>query len=352
MKKVLFVLCAIMLMASLSFGTAMASPPTNPGPGYYEKVHGENAGVIKYFPNGQPSNQSEWRFVGVTNPVQTSTSIAIAAPLFIDGGLAYGNADGGWSVGAGGSIDVTAYAQGTKSANTTAFATGTGFGIGGALGVETDHFGFGVSGAISGITLLGFGDGLGIDKFSFTKNPDFASVEIKYTGEVLQSNGILVDNGAGTFAGGQNLTGATFSGGSSTSSQGKIFGIDILIPALAIGVDGAGAVAGGFTVAGYVSTPNFAAATAKTFGFSGYCADNGTVSGSGMVQHQAVVNNGSFGLSAGVATFDYSSMGTMGSGIAQTGGWTKIQNTPISSTVTSFSTGSSSVNTNGGAVPR
>jgi hypothetical protein len=348
MKKMLFVLCAIMLMACLSFGTAMASPPTNPGPGYYEKVHGENAGVIKYFPNGQPSNQSEWRFVGVTNPVQTSTSIAIAAPYFVDSGLAMGNAsDGGWSVGAAGSIDVTAYAQGTKSADTTAFATGTAFGIGGSLGIETDHFGFGVSGALSTITLLGLGDGLGIDKFSFTKNPDFASVEINYSGEVLQSNGILVDNGAGTFAGGYNQTGATFSGGSYNASQGKIFGIDILIPAVSVGADGAGAVAGGFTVAGYIDTPNFATAYAKTYGFSVYCGDNGSVSGSGFVQHQAFVGGEktSQGISSGTATFDYSSKtATFGSGIAQTSGWTKIQNTPVSSTVTSFSTGSSSVN--------
>jgi hypothetical protein len=274
------------------------------------------------------------------DPIQTATATAVAVPIFNDvGNLSWGNAsNGGWGVGAVGQIEVKSYAQGTKSADATAYAEGTAFGKGFAAGIETPGFGFGASGAISGVTLLGGGMGLGIDKFNWTKNPDYASVGIKYSGEVGQGNGIGVSNGAGTFAGGQNQTGATFGGGSFNESNGKVFGIDVLFPALAIGIDGAGALAGGYTVAGYVDTPNFAAAFAKTVGFSGYCADFGTVYGSGLANHQAVVNNGgSFGLSYGLATFSYNGTGNLGYGTAQTSGWTKITNGANFSSVKSFS---------------
>ena len=170
------------------------------------------------------------------SPLQTSTSTAVAGPSFSNGGSAWGNPDdGGWGVGSAGIIGVTSYAQGTKSANTTAFATGKAFGFGGAVGIQTPHFGFGVSGALSGIYLTGAGYGLGVDKLSFFNNPDFASVGISYEGEVGQGNGILVSNGSGTFAGGRNETGAMFMGGSYTSSNGKVLGIDFLFPALAVG---------------------------------------------------------------------------------------------------------------------
>jgi hypothetical protein len=278
-------------------------------------------------------------------PLQTSTSIAVAAPFFIDGGSAWGNAaNGGWSVGAGAELGVTAYAQGTKSAQTTAIANGTAFGIGGAIGIQTPHFGIGTSGALAGVYVLGAGYGLGIDKFSLFTNPDFASVGIKYQGGVVQSNGILVSNGNGTYAGGQNETGAIFCGSSYTEDLkfgglgGKVF--DILTPAVAVGADGAGALAGGYTIGGYIDTPNFAAAGAKTVGFSGYIADQGAVAGTGQANHQAVVNNGSFGLSGGNATFSYAGTGSLGYGSAQTGGYTAIHNTGSSSTVTSFSSGS------------
>jgi len=48
------------------------------------------------------------------------------------------------------------------------------------------------------------------------------------------------------------------------------------------------------------------------------------------------------GVSTGAASFGYEGTGNLGYGTAQTGGWTKIRNTPFSSTVTSFSSGSSS----------
>jgi hypothetical protein len=274
--------------------------------------------------------------------LQTVQEVAVAVPVFNGSGIALGNALGGWQVGAVGSIDVTSYAQGTKSANATSFATGTAFGIGGAAGIQTPSFGIGASGAIAGVYVAGAGYGLGIDKFSFFNNPDYASVGINYAGEVVQGNGISVDNGTGTFAGGKNTTGAIFSGGSFTESYGKIWGIDPIFPAIAIGADGAGALAGGYTIAGYVDTPNFAAAGAKTVGFSGYVADQGTVYGTGLANHQAIVNNGSYGLSYGLATFNYAGNGSLGYGIAETSGWTKIQNTPNSNSVTSFSTGSAS----------
>ena len=281
---------------------------------------------------------------------QTSTDIAIASPVFNDSGLAWGNpSSGGWGVGSGGFIEVTSYAQGTKSAWTLSFATGTAFGKGFAFGIQTPNFGFGASGALSGIYLVGAGSGLGIDKFGGTL--DFASVGILYGGEVNQGNWIGVGNGLGTYAGGFNQTGATF-GGSSYVEDLKFGGLggaifDIITPALAVGADGAGALAGGFTLAGYIDTPNFASSWAKTVGFSGYLADFGTVYGQGYAVHQAVVNNnGNFGLSYGMATFNYAGNGSLGYGSAQTGGWTAISNGPGSSSVTSFSSSHSSAHVN------
>ena len=294
-------------------------------------------------------------FAGPT--IQTSHDIAVANPYFYNSGLPLGNpANGGWSVEAGGIITVDSYAQGTKSAQTTSYANGTGMGIGGAAGIQTANFGLGVSGAVAGVIVDGAGYGLGKDKFSLSNNPDFASVGITYEGSVQQGNGILVSNGAGTFAGGQNLTGANFSGGSYQEDLkfgglgGKVF--DILTPALAVGIDGAGAVAGGFSTAGYVSTLNFAASGAKTVGFSAYCADNGMVSGSGIAEHQAVVSNGSSGLSYGMATFNYAGQANLGYGVAETGGFTRIQNTPNSSSVTSFSSSKATATPSGSVQPR
>lgn len=284
-------------------------------------------------------------------PLQTAGATAIASPYHLDiNNGAWGNAsDGGWGVGAAGTIEVTSYAQGTKSADAMAYAQGTAFGKGFAAGIETPWFGLGASGAISGVTLIGGGTGLGIDKFSLLKNPDLAFVGIKYEGAVFQGNGIFVQNGAGTWAGGQNETGASFSGSSYVEDLkfgglgGKVF--DILTPALAIGIDGGGALAGGFSIAGYIDTPNFASAFAKTVGFSGYCADSGTVFGTGLANHQAVVNNGgNGGLSAGLATFSYAGNGNFGFGVAQTSGWTSINTAPNSSTVKSFSQSSAKVN--------
>lgn len=282
-------------------------------------------------------------------PINTATSQVIAAPFEMNGGVAWGNAIGGWWTQSGGAIEVTSYAQGTKSADTMAYAQGTAFGKGFALGIETPWFGFGVSGALSAVTLEGGGLGLGIDKFSFGRppfTPDYASVGVCYIGGAEQGNGILVDNGAGTFAGGKNTTGTIFWGGSFNESHGKFFGIDNLgplVPAFAVGFDGGGGLAGGFSIAGYIDTPNFAMAGAKTVGFSGYCADDGIVWGKGGAIQQAVINpQGNFGLSAGQATFGYAGNGSLGYGIAETSGWTKYTSGCGSSTIKSFSSSSSS----------
>jgi hypothetical protein len=278
-------------------------------------------------------------------PLQSSTDTAIANPFATNSGTPLGNPNsGGWGYTSQGVIQVDSFAQGTKSAQTTSYANGTAFGNGFSAGIQTSHFGLGAAGSIAGVCLDGAGYGLGIDKLSFSNNPDYASVGINYAGEVVRGAGVGLTNGAGTFAGGSNQTGATFTGGSFNDSYGKVFGVDILVPALAVGVDAAGALAGGLTTAGYVALPNFAASSAKTVGFSAYCADEGTVSGTGQVQHQAVVDNGSFGLSYGSAQFNYNSNNNIGYGMAETGGWTKINNGPNSSTVTSFSSSKAKIN--------
>jgi len=43
-------------------------PPINPGPGWYVKTHGKNAGTYKYFEHGHPENQSEWDYYGPNPP--------------------------------------------------------------------------------------------------------------------------------------------------------------------------------------------------------------------------------------------------------------------------------------------
>ena len=43
-------------------------PPINPGPGWYVKTHGKNAGTYKYFEHGHPENQSEWTYYGPNPP--------------------------------------------------------------------------------------------------------------------------------------------------------------------------------------------------------------------------------------------------------------------------------------------
>ena len=351
MKKLFAVL--FMTMFLLSGTMAMASPPSNPGPGYYEKMNGNGAGTIKYFSNGQPENNSEWKFISTNPPpppppcqgsncVNKAYAGAIANPVFSNGSdNPWGNATGGYSVYSEGNIQVDANAQGTKSAFADAYATGTAFGIGGAAGIQTDHFGIGASGALSAVMVLGGGDAIGIDKFGGTK--DIASVEINYSGFVAQSNGINVENGSGTFAGGYNATSATFNGGSSVEDLkfgglgGKIF--DLLTPAVAINVDGAGAYAGGASFGSYVDVPNFAAASALTIGFSGYVADQGYVQGSGTAYHQAVADGsqGGYGVSIGQASFCYEGTGNFGAGYAQTGGYSIVQNGAHSSTVTSVS---------------
>jgi len=284
-------------------------------------------------------------------PLNTVTETAIAAPSFIDGSNnPLGNASGGWSVGAGGIIDVTSYAQGTKSAEAGAIATGTAAGIGGAAGIQTPGFGIGASGAVSTITMGGAGYGIGTDNRvgpwynpsqTPSNNPDAASVKIGYIGIVGQSNGIAVDNGLGTYAGGGNTTGAVFAGGSSDSSNGKIGPFEAYIPAVAVNADCAGAFAGGYTVAGYVATPGAAIAGAKTVGFSGHTGDTGIASGAGIAGAQAYASgqDGSFGVANGVATFGYAGPNS-GSGYAQTGNATFVTNGNHSSSVTSISHGS------------
>lgn len=61
MKKIFAAFLIILLSVSLALAV------DNPGPGYYEKIHGQNVGTIKYFPNGHPENKSEWKYVG-NNP--------------------------------------------------------------------------------------------------------------------------------------------------------------------------------------------------------------------------------------------------------------------------------------------
>jgi hypothetical protein len=69
MKQIFALILAVLFVFCVA-GAAVATQPNNPGPGYYQKIHGENAGEIKYFPNGhpQPQDNNEWVYLGNTPP--------------------------------------------------------------------------------------------------------------------------------------------------------------------------------------------------------------------------------------------------------------------------------------------
>jgi len=66
LKKLLIVGIAALSIAFVVPNMANAGPPEQGPPGYYQKVNGNTAGTIKYFPNGHPENQSEWVYIGET----------------------------------------------------------------------------------------------------------------------------------------------------------------------------------------------------------------------------------------------------------------------------------------------
>lgn len=274
---------------------------------------------------------------------------AIATPYFTDDGGAWGNpSNGGWGVLATGQVKVDSYAKGTKSADAIAGATGTGIGFGTAGGVSTPSFGLGASAAHGSVYVAGAGVGVGTDK-KFRDTKDYASVGIQYTGYVGQGNGIGVNNTVGggiggTGAGGDNHSYVQFSGGSTVEDHGNIWIFDIgVTPAIAINADGGMGYADGYTKAGYISTPNFSAAGAKTFSESGHTGDSGRVWGDGNVSAGTyAVNGNAWGQTSGSAAYCYDGNASYGSGVATTYGVTSIVNTPFSNTVTSFGASSAS----------
>jgi hypothetical protein len=64
MKQIFALILAVLFVFCVA-GAAMATV-VNPGPGYYQFVDpgNPNDGKIKYFPNGQPENNSQWHFLG------------------------------------------------------------------------------------------------------------------------------------------------------------------------------------------------------------------------------------------------------------------------------------------------
>jgi hypothetical protein len=274
---------------------------------------------------------------------QTASQTAIAAPYFTDGGGPGTGMGGGWGVTSEGWVGVDSYAQGTKSAEAGAFATGTAAGDGWYLRVgHNSPAGFASTGAAGSITLLGAGAGIGTDK-KFFDTKDYASVGIQYDGFVGQGNGFYVGDGTGTGTGGFNRTRTEFGGGSSVQDHGKWWIFDIgVTPAVAINVDGGAGYAAGTTIGGHIATPTSAIAGTKTVGFSGHNGDYGRVWGEGQAYHDAIASNGgSYGYSGGMADFCYDSHARYGMGSAQSHGWTNINQTSNSTTVTSYGSSSS-----------
>jgi len=364
MKKIFAVLFAAMFIVAGMTGTTFAKSDNGVEfgePGWYSKDKNPNENnQYQYFPNGHPLANSEWTRCGATlaecggSPPppppppncpgctkNTAISAVIAAPFKLENvSNPLGNASGGYSVLAQGNMSVIAIGEGSKFADAAAYAKGTAFGDGFAAGVEGDHFGIGASGAIAGVSLFGGGYGLGIDKYSRTCTPDFASVGINYYGSVHQINSIDVSNGAGTYAGGFNTTSASFYGSDYKFDDGKWLGSDKLgLIAGVIDAAGGSAYVGGFSFGTYIDLPGFSAAKSFTAGFSYYNAREGYVSGEGTAYHQAVAegNNGGYGLSNGVASFQYEGTGNFGAGYTKTEGYSTAVNGPNSQTVTAYS---------------
>jgi len=60
-------------ITTFSYKTYGYNGGTPGDPGYYKKLNGNTAGTIKYFPNGQPENNSEWTFMGSNKGWYTKT---------------------------------------------------------------------------------------------------------------------------------------------------------------------------------------------------------------------------------------------------------------------------------------
>ena len=289
---------------------------------------------------------SAWATCQGTNCLQTVDQYAVANPFFsADGGPGPGNG-GGWGVTSMGHVTTNSYAQGTKSADALALATGTGIGDGFFGRYQSPTFGVAASGAAGTISVAGAGAAVGKDRVWDT--PDYAQVHVSYSGFTGQGNGFGIYNGNGTGVNGLNKSSAQFDGGSFDSSFGTYRGWEYGVPAVAAHADGASGYATGYTKGGYVAGPNFSAAAGVTSGESGHNGDVGAVHGFGEINHQTFASNpsGANGGTWGTSAYCYEGK-DYGTGIAKTGGMTVIGNGANFNTVTSISAGSSNAFSSG-----
>lgn len=367
MKKIFATIFAVLFVLTVSFGTAFAKADNgvekDPPGWYYKGKNPNDNNEWQYFPNGHPTGKSEWTYCGPTKdscqekpPVDpppckdgcknTATATAIAGPVFVNN-IAVETGTYSNQL-AQGEMKVTAYAQGEKFAEAGAFAKGKAFGGGFATEIETPTYGIGASGGYAGVMLEGAGYGFGMDKFSYGSfgcgqsskcYPDYASVKVDYSGSAHQVNGVLVENGNGTFAGGFNSTNVSFYGSSFSSDEGKLLGKDSWNPIAGTIGEGSGfGITGGVSFGTYSAGEGWANASSFTTGGSYYRADGGYVSGEGTAFHGAFAQGTSgWGQSLGTATFCYEGSGNLGLGYAKTNGSVNVFNGAGYTTVTSSS---------------
>jgi len=325
-SKVFAVLFAALFI--LSGSLAMAAPPYNPGPGYYEFQNpgNPNDGRIQYFANGQPENNSQWHFIGTTPPPPPvdpppPPNLNLCKVTVNGNYQIYGQSIGGtfaisnhglgndfaqaWGVG-------DTYAGSTLFGNGTFFAFQTGFAIGNS---KTEAYAFAKDFGLTSIA----GAGVEVTGSALTGGiviapscrgsecpQDFSTSMVTIGGTVYQSN-VAQEIGyfSGTGAVAMNESGGYFIAGNSDSS---------------FGTNGAASLTG---IAGSIKTDGFSMVTVDPIGHSqsafGITTNSvevnivgrpdsyeGKISGIGSVQTVANAQNiGSAGSAGATGSFSY-----------------------------------------------
>lgn len=119
MKRLLVVGVAALSIAFAGVQIADAHPGQHHGPpGYYEKVHGQNAGDIKYFKNGHPGHTSEWELVqpyrpGCHGACDDVIALAEAGIMIVNPHAIVDDKGMGWGTAGGQDLELSGFALAT-----------------------------------------------------------------------------------------------------------------------------------------------------------------------------------------------------------------------------------------------
>ena len=256
------------------------------------------------------------------------------------------------TVYAGGSAEISGYAQGTQYAKGEVGANGCAFGDSLGFAIDTPHLKVGAIGALSKVDVSADGWVKGDDRRSGDKT-DYAQIDIDLSGKVYQDTFIMVGGGINGFSGFQYSAGG-FEARDQDYDHGTFLGWDSWDDdAFAADFASGEALAGGGTIGVNINTPSFALGGAITTNFANWDTNsapyyNGGVDGAGNAGYVASSRNGQV---AGTAAFCYEGYNN-GSGIAIVGGMTRTIQGANFMNVKSTSFGYASSSVEGGGQPR